>query len=189
MIKVNRWMKKSFVVHVFYHFVCFLGPHGYWTVYKGFAPEECQADVGTRVDDSCCTNNPGNSYLKNLFANATCTPPIELEGLTVAAHLECHVGDTFTYAEGCYDDAAGVADCDNCRLPVVDNSDYGCYRANDIPKVAQNWFVYVESCGNTNFFFEQNFFNLRSCHYSLHNIYLFKKIPHPGCIPIPQKDG
>ena len=73
--------------------------------------------------------------------------------------MECHVDDTFTYAEGCYDEAAGVADCDNCRLPVVDNSDYGCFRANDLP--GQNWFVYVESCGNTNlFFFEQNFFLL-----------------------------
>ena len=73
--------------------------------------------------------------------------------LTVAAHLECHVGDTFTYAEGCYDADAGVADCDNCGSIVVDNSDYGCYRANDIPGQNQSWFVYVESCGNTNLFF------------------------------------
>ena len=130
-------------------------PHGYWTVYEeGLSPEKCKADVGARVDDSCCTNNPGGSSLEDLFADATCTPPIQLgihKNITVAAHLECHVGDTFTYAEGCYDEAAGVADCDNCRLPVVDNSDYGCYRANDLP--GQNWFVYVESCGNTNLFF------------------------------------
>ena len=152
-------------MHAFYHFVCFLlpepkasgaSPHGYFTVYEGLAPEECQADVGARVDDSCCTNNPGDSSLEDLFADATCTPPIMLGNLTVAAHLECHVGDTFTYAEGCYDEDAGVADCDNCKLPVVDNSDYGCYRANDLP--GQNWFVYVESCGNTNLFFPNRIF-------------------------------
>ena len=134
-------------------------PHGYWTVYEeGLAPEECKADVGARVDDSCCTNNPGNIFLEDLFADATCTPPLELGGLTVAAHLECHVGDTFTYAEGCYDEAAGVADCDNCKLPVVDNSDYGCYRANDIPGQNSSYFVYVESCGNTNLFFPNRIF-------------------------------
>ena len=155
-------------MHAFYHIV-FLGPepeasgaspHGYWTVYEeGLAPDECQADVGARVDDSCCTNNPGDSSLEDIFADALlCSPPLELDGLTVAAHLECHVGDTFTYEEGCYDEAAGVADCDNCKLPVVDNSDYGCYRANDIPGSPRNWFVYVESCGNTNLFFRTEFF-------------------------------
>ena len=136
-------------------------PHGYYTVYEeGLSPEECQAIVGARVDDSCCTNNPGNSFLEDLFANATCTPPLELGGLTVAAHLECHVGDTFTYAEGCYDKVAGLADCDNCGSIVVDNSDYGCYRANDIPGQNQSWFVYVESCGNTNLFFSNRIFLL-----------------------------
>ena len=152
-------------MHAFYHFV-FLGPepkasgatpHGYYTVYEeGLSPEECQAIVGARVDDSCCTNNPGDIFLEKLFADATCTTPFELGDLTVAAHLECHVGNTFTYAEGCYDEATGVADCDNCQLPVVDNSDYGCYRANDLP--GQNWFVYVESCGNTNLFFPNRIF-------------------------------
>ena len=153
-------------MHASYHFV-FLGPepkasgaipHGYYTVYEeGLSPEECQAIVGARVDDSCCTNNPGDIFLEKLFADATCTTPFELGDLTVAAHLECHVGNTFTYAEGCYNEAAGVADCDNCRLPVVDNSDYGCYRANDIPGQNQSWFVYVESCGNTNLFFRTEF--------------------------------
>ena len=45
-------------------------PNGYWTVYEeGLAPEECKADVGARVDDSCCTNNPGNIFLEDLFAD------------------------------------------------------------------------------------------------------------------------
>ena len=131
-------------------------PHGYWTVYEGFLPEKCKADVGARVDASCCTNMPGNSFLEDLFADATCTHPLKLGNRTVAAHLECHVGDTFTYAEGCYDESAGVADCDNCGSIVVDNSDYGCYKANDI--TGQNWFVYVESCGNTNLFFSNRVF-------------------------------
>ena len=153
-------------MHAFYHLV-FLGPepeasgaspHGYWTIYEGLAPKECQADVGARVDDSCCTNNPGNIFLEDLFADATCTPPLELGGLTVAAHLECHVGDTFTYAVGCNDEAAGAADCDNCGSIVVDNSDYGCYRANDIPGQNSSYFVYVESCGNTNLFFPNRIF-------------------------------
>ena len=166
--------QQNFVVHAFYHFV-FLGPepkasgatpHGYYTVYEeGLSPEECQAIVGARVDDSCCTNNPGDIFLEKLFADATCTTPFELGDLTVAAHLECHVGNTFTYAEGCYNEAAGVADCDNCRLPVVDNSDYGCYRANDIPGLDKNWFIYVESCGNTNCFFRTEFFlSYVKCH-------------------------
>ena len=165
--------RKLFCLHFITLFVVLgpeasgASPHGYWTVYaEGLAPEKCKADVGARVDDSCCTNNPGDSSLEDLFADATCTPPLELRNLTVAAHLECHVDDTFTYAEGCYDEAAGVADCDNCRLPVVDNSDYGCFRANDLP--GQNWFVYVESCGNTNLFFRTEIFKVADGYVKCH---------------------
>jgi len=119
------------------------------------APTSCQAEVGEKVDNMCCSLTAGATISQyqlpydDIFDGSADScggvfhvygGPRENGGFAVASRLVDPGEGTFSYHEGCLQ-SSGEKDCNSCALEVVNSVPYGCYAANSFPN--QTWLVMV----------------------------------------------